>query len=249
MRIPSALELLALWERGLLLPPLRRGLLLLAQLFPDQEAGALAQLPIGVRDGYLLTLREQLFGRQLASIARCPACDERLEIYLATDDLRPSALDPPGEVTATTAERASFRLRCRPPNSADLLAIAELADPVAARHALLRRCVLSVTDQQSGAEVSLDQLPAPVTDAAVQQMAQADPQGDVQLALTCPHCGHAWSAAFDVLTFLWAEIGAWAHRTLREVHTLAAAYGWPEREILALSAQRRQLYLQLATGL
>ena len=33
---------------------------------------------------------------------------------------------------------------------------------------------------------------------------------------------------------------------LRDVATLAAAFGWSEREILALPAVRRRAYLQLA---
>ena len=41
------------------------------------------------------------------------------------------------------------------------------------------------------------------------------------------------------------EIHAWAKRTLREVHTLASAYGWSEREILSMSAVRRALYLEM----
>ena len=37
-------------------------------------------------------------------------------------------------------------------------------------------------------------------------------------------------------------------RILREVHTLAAAYGWSEAEILALSPARRRVYLELAAA-
>ncbi|HEX2516118.1 MAG TPA: phage baseplate protein, partial [Chloroflexota bacterium] len=36
-----------------------------------------------------------------------------------------------------------------------------------------------------------------------------------------------------------------ARRLLREVHTLARAYGWREAEILALPGRRRQTYLDL----
>jgi hypothetical protein len=249
MRIPSALELLALWEQGLSLPPLRRGLLLLAQLFPEQDAAALAEIPIGVRDGLLLTLREDLFGSQLAGIAVCPTCGERLELNVSTGDLRAPTQALQGEDVAISADGASYRLRCRTPNSADLLAVAALADPSAARHSLLQRCVLSALELESGATVSLDQLPAAVIVAATEQIAQAGSQADVQLALTCPVCAHEWAAAFDVLSFLWGEISDWAYRMLREVHALASAYGWSEREILALSAQRRHFYLQLAAGL
>jgi hypothetical protein len=76
-------------------------------------------------------------------------------------------------------------------------------------------------------------------------MAEADALGDVQLALTCPQCGHEWQAPFDIASFLWTEINAWAHRTLQDVHELARAYGWREADILALSPWRRQVYLEM----
>jgi hypothetical protein len=76
-------------------------------------------------------------------------------------------------------------------------------------------------------------------------MAQADPQADIQLDLSCPACQHHWQAAFDVVAFLWNEIDSWAHRILSDIHVIASAYGWSEADILALSAARRQTYLDL----
>jgi hypothetical protein len=76
-------------------------------------------------------------------------------------------------------------------------------------------------------------------------MAKADPLADIQLALSCPFCGLGWKAAFDIVSFLWREIESLAGRLLRDVHTLAFAYGWHERDILALSPMRRQFYLAL----
>ena len=76
-------------------------------------------------------------------------------------------------------------------------------------------------------------------------MHEADPQADTQLSLTCPTCARVWQQAFDIVSYLWAEIGDWARRTLQEVHALATAYGWREADILAMSAQRRQWYLEM----
>jgi hypothetical protein len=76
-------------------------------------------------------------------------------------------------------------------------------------------------------------------------MAEADPLADIQIAISCPACAQGWRAAFDILTFLWSEIEAWAWRMLSDVHTLASAYGWCERDILALSPTRRQFYLEM----
>ena len=76
-------------------------------------------------------------------------------------------------------------------------------------------------------------------------MAEADPLADIQLDLTCPSCERRWRAVFDIVSFLWTEIEVWAWRTLSDVHTLARAYGWSERDILTLSPTRRQFYLEM----
>jgi len=70
----------------------------------------------------------------------------------------------------------------------------------------------------------------------------------VQLSLTCPACSQSSSAAFDIASFLWTEVEAWARRTLRDVHVLATAYGWREADLLALSPTRRRLYLDMIGG-
>jgi hypothetical protein len=51
---------------------------------------------------------------------------------------------------------------------------------------------------------------------------------------------------FDIASFLWRETHGWAQGTLRDVHGLAAAYGWREEDVLRLSPTRRQIYLELA---
>jgi hypothetical protein len=52
-------------------------------------------------------------------------------------------------------------------------------------------------------------------------------------------------ATFDAGSLLWEEIDARARALLAEVHQLAAAYGWSEGQILALSDRRRAVYLDL----
>ena len=44
-------------------------------------------------------------------------------------------------------------------------------------------------------------------------MAEADPQADVQLELNCHACAHTWASPFDIVSFFWREIDAWAQRT------------------------------------
>jgi hypothetical protein len=135
-----------------------------------------------------------------------------------------------------------FRL----PNSLDLMAVADRQNVDAAREEIFKRCLVSL--QHHGEEQPDTHLPHEVINTIAQKMAEIDPQAEVQLYLTCPTCAHDWQAAFDIVAFFWNEINDWASRILRDVHTLAGAYGWSEAEILALTPRRRQRYLEIAGG-
>lgn len=243
MRALSASELLVAWERGLKQRPVERALTLLAATDSENPRDALAKLCIGRRDDRLLSLREQMFGSELNSLADCPGCGERLELTFTAADLRASSSVPtPEELSLKVGDwQVEFRL----PNSDDLLQIADVKDATAGRELLLKKCVLSAVRNQKARAV--DELPEKVVIAVIQRMSDSDPQGNVQLALSCPVCACEWQTSFDIVSFLWSEINAWAHRMLREVHTLARAYGWREADILALSPWRRQVYLEMAS--
>lgn len=241
MRAPTASELLNVWEDGLSGTPARRALLLLTAMHPGAAWDALAGLSIGQRDAELLRLRDTLWGPRMAATAACPACRERLDLTLDIREMlsRSNPMEA-GEISLTFGE---FRMVFHIPTSQDLMA-AEGEDNVeAARLLILDRCLLSA--QKAGDAVSSLQLPAEVIAGVAESMAQADPLADIQLNIDCPACRHKWRAAFDIVSFLWTEIEAWAGRILSEVHTLARAYGWREAEILALSAARRQFYLEM----
>lgn len=240
MRGLSAGELLAVWERGQGLPPEDQALLLLAAA-SSTSLDALAALSIGQRDAWLLTLREWTFGAWLACVATCARCRERLELEFSAADLRlPGAAGPHDQhQLALDGYAITFRL----PDSRDLAA---LRDPASGQQTLLARCLLDI--RRGDQAVSLAALPPAVLAEVVAQMGRADPQADVQLDLACPSCGHRWLAPFDIVVFFWREIEVWAGRTLRDVHTLASAYGWHEADILALTPQRRQIYLELVRG-
>ncbi len=244
MRSVSASELLGVWERGLAQRPVRRALTLLTAACPETSPEELAKLSIGQRDARLLTLRQWTFGPQLIGLAICPTCGQRLELTFNVGDIQVATEVEPKDVLALSV--ADYEVHFRLPNSLDLAAIADQKDVAAGRQWLLENCLMAV--HQNGEARSADQLPANIREAVVERMAQADPQADVQLALSCPSCGHQCQAAFDIVSFFWSEINAWASRILREVHTLASAYGWRETDILAMSPWRRQCYLEMLSG-
>lgn len=240
MRALSAQELLDVWEQGLGRPAHERALRLLAAC-SDETAETLARLSIGRRDRALIELRASVFGARLTSLAACPACGERMEMEMEVGDLLVEQQD---EQPASLALRAGDYDVCfRLPNSNDLADLMAYEDATGAARALFARCVISA--RSGDEEVPAAQLPSEVLEAVGERMGEADPQGDMRLALNCLACGHAWQESFDIGQFLWGELNAWAARTLGEVHRLAQAYGWREADILSMSPQRRRMYLEM----
>jgi hypothetical protein len=254
MRPLSASELLTVWERGQGQAMTARALMLLAAASPDSPAESLAKLSVGRRDLLLITLREWLFGSRLVSLVACPKCSERLELVFEVSEIRAVAEETQPETLVVRAGgyRAQFRL----PNSEDLMAVAAghgaRRDARAMREALLSRCLIRVSRMgrkpSPAAVQSARDLPAALVSAIAEKMEQADPQANVHLDLACVDCGHGWRAAFDIVSYLWSEIDHWARGMLREVSLLASNYGWREADILAMSAQRRRFYLEMAGG-
>ncbi len=232
----AASQLLDVCERGRGRTPLDRALLLLGAALPETPADDLAALPVGRRDARLLELRERTLGPTLEIETRCPACDERIELDLAVADLRAAAPDDPAPAPLEV-RHGDVTVTVRLPTSADV-------EAVATPDALLARCVVSARD----AAGEVESLPPEVAEAAARAMAEADPLADVELALSCPACAHGWLEPLDVAAFVWAELDAWAPRVLHDVHRLALAYGWAERDVLAMSAWRRDQYLRLLSS-
>lgn len=243
MRQLTATELLDAWERGLAESPPARALTLLSA---STGAGRdqLARLSVGERDRLLLSLREQTFGPTLDALAVCPSCGQRLEMSFEVADVTVER-EGPAPADSFPLSFDGYEAVVRRLTSLDLLAAARAPDARAARRSLFARCLLSA--RRGDEEVSADLLPEEVVERIAAAMAEADPQADVELALECPGCECVWSAPLDVCSFLWGEIDAWAMRTFCEVHALARAYGWGEREILSMSPWRRQLYLTMVT--
>lgn len=233
----TALDWLNVWEQGLSATPVYKALYLLAIAYPDRSWDDLAQLSIGRRDALLLTLRECLFGAQLASVVNCPQCGEPLEFTISVENVRLPSSSPAAE---SMVQLDGYTVCFRLPNSLDLVALEGSSSPSAARW-LLQRCILSTHYHDT--DCSVEDVPDAVMDAIATQMAADDPQANVQLALTCPACSHQWQSTFDIVPFLWSELHHWAQRTLIDVHRLALAYGWREADILSMSPHRRQFYL------
>ncbi|HEU5101526.1 MAG TPA: hypothetical protein VFU22_21035 [Roseiflexaceae bacterium] len=238
----SAARLLDVWEQGAGAPPYARALLLLAAAWPSIAQAELAGWSLGRRDAALLDLRELLFGGAIESLAVCPQCGAQSELSFRTSDIRAPFASGDLRQLQERIDGHAYRVWLRPITTAALIAV--VGD--SRREALLLQCIAEA--QRDDAPLPPADLPAEVLTRCGTALAEADPQADIQLALTCIECAEQWSAPFDPTGFLWREIEIWAERMLREVHLLASAYGWSETDILALSAARRRRYLEMVTA-
>jgi hypothetical protein len=240
MQAFSSADCLGLWERGLRLHPLDRGLLLLAAALPETPLESLAEWPLGRRNRSLTELQCVSFGRNLEGQVSCPQCAEKLEFQmdgraLLKDHAATSAESPEasGDGAPIVVNGQSFRL----PSTRDLaLAVLE-TDPRLAAIRLAESCRVGAAEVIEWSDRDLEEIG--------KRMAAADPTAEIRLGFDCAHCSHQWEDSLDIVAFLWLGIESRAKRLLMEVHTLAAAYGWSEKEILSLSEPRRRLYLDM----
>jgi hypothetical protein len=226
----SSFGVLELWEKGMSLHPLDRGLLALSVADPVGTA-AVADWPLGHRNRALLDLHASWFGPRLEGWTSCPSCGDKVEFELDARELvRAAPSEPPPDAVMVGA------YAFRPPTSRDLAHVVA-RDAAASATGLLDRC------RTGGPEPP--EWTGDLLEAVEDTLASADPLAETRLALSCPSCQREWDDAFDIGRFLWAEVESRARRVLWEVHTLASAYGWTESETLALGDARRAMYLEI----
>jgi hypothetical protein len=244
MKTLASLDLLNAWEQGLGRGAAERALILL-RLAAGAETSENdpARWPIGQRDACLLDLRESVFGQQVDGVVSCPECGVQQEFQMPVGELRVARPESGAEMALVSGDyHVDFRL----PDSLDLC---ELEADGAEGNLSLRLLQNCVTNVMAGDRcLAAVDLPEDLVQQISERMSQTDPQADINLSLECPGCSHRWSEPFDIASFFWIELSAWASRTLFDVHQLAAAYGWSEAESLAMSPRRRGFYLEMIAG-
>ena len=233
--------------------PSARATELLSRCLSDPEmAAAVRTLTIGDREALLLHLRRLTLGETIDCVLGCPAegCGERMELELDVADLLvPEYRDRRREYElAIEADGARYELTYRLPTADDLDRVAPVArrDPERGAAALAERCVVRVKHDDE--HIDTARLTPAVRHALADAMAAHDPQAELELELSCPACGAAFSIVFDTASFFLQELDARASRLLQEVHTLASHYHWSERDILQMPWRRRARYLELVAS-
>lgn len=201
------------------------------------EPVAWNELPAADLGAIAMMIRRAWLGDTIRTKGSCadPACREPMDIafgisaYLGYHRPRPCRGVLAGRSTGwfdLARGDASFRL----PTIGDLRAAIGTADP---ELCLRQRCVA----------------PAVVSSAVARRISRAmyalAPSLNGPVTARCPACGGEVRLHFDPLTFVLAELRDAVGGLYEQVYTLAAAFGWSERDILLLPRRRRARYAAL----
>jgi hypothetical protein len=189
----------------------------------------------------------QFLARQLAArlgrdevwlTAACGRCGEGFDFQVRQSALPVKEAGP--EEPRAEVETRLGPCRLRPPTGADQEAVAAIADDAEALRALAARCLVSVEEapSQAGFPIELDDEEL----AAIEEALEAvSPEVALRVRARCPHC----DSENDVWVDPYLGLRGRGDELFVEIHTLAAAYGWTEEQILGLPRARRQTYLRL----
>lgn len=163
----------------------------------------------------------------------CEKCGTLFEFPLDLGELPAtpaSDLYPATEVQTTHA-----LVRIRVPTGADQLQVAAAADEASASRLLARLCI-APCDEAAIDDLSADDLA--LIDQELEDLGPALPWG---VEAPCPECETRNAIPIDAV----AWIAGVADGPTAAVHEIALAYGWSERDILALNRAQRLKYLAL----
>lgn len=201
-------------------------------------------LTAGDREALLLRLRQVSFGDRLGLVLTCdePECGEVMDLELTVGDLVCPPADRAAAIHEWRAAPDGPPLRFRLPTWSDLESVAPIAtgDEDRAAAALARLCLVEGPPASDRTLVDLLDL----------RIAEFDPQAEIELSVTCPECGAAFTSELDAGDLLCAEVVARQGDLDLAVHLLALHYHWSEDDILDLPIARRRRYVEaLVDGL
>lgn len=225
--------LLDAWEAAAAVPDCAVGAVLLHRAGGTADLAAALDLPLSALSAALARLQAASFGPVLDAVTACQGCGEDLEVTLPVTRFAALA----GTTGPVRVEGPDGVLDVRCPTTRDLVAVVTTSDPAAA---LLARCVdpaVDVTD--------LDPATLAQVEAAAEQVAGA---AAALVTTRCPACEQEVRVDVDLAALLWQRVRGAVPALLADVADLAAAFGWGEADVLALSPLRRAAYLDLARG-
>lgn len=180
---------------------------------------SVAGIPAGEAADWPIDLRD----RALIE-ARCGSYGATADMY-ATCPHCGEALETAFDLSNLLAVAPGERDGIHPPTSREVAEAARAGDTTR----LLQACGGGEGDDPPSIEAALE---------------QRFPLIRIALDFDCPACGRRFSSRMDPPSYLWADIERHARAVLDQVHVIARAYGWAERDILSMSRARRAAYLE-----
>lgn len=217
------------------------------------------RLLIADRKYLLLKLREATFGPDIRGTLLCPwpGCGRKVDIDFSIADIPvvPSRDKGPlytiqlSEDAALkqcdngTVRNISFRL----PNGADQEAVMSFfrGNPARAFSLLLELCIHSVGGHVNPGPELLGRLSPAARLEIEQEMERVAPSVNLDMEVECAECKRLFTAPFDIQDYFFGELRTDEDMLFREVHYLAYHYHWSEREIMAMTKDRRRKYIEV----
>lgn len=191
-------------------------------------------MPLGIRDKRLLSIRAAAFGPDFTGTVACERCGERIEFNVNIRDF----FSLPGTDTVFHVFYGDMRYSFRPLSTRNLM-VFSVSGPDADLADLIE--ILSLDDDAVKEQVRHHPGIIQRVNTALEKH-----QGisDIVLTSVCPECQGPVDAIFDIVHVLDADITDAAGLFLEEIHQLANAYGWTEDEISSVPQTRRNWYVK-----
>jgi hypothetical protein len=215
------------------------------------------ELQVADRQYLLLMLRQSTFGEDVRADFVCPwpDCGRRVSIHFRIDDIpvkEPAERAPAytlvlsggaGDAEDVAQREVSFRL----PNGADQETVSPL---LAENEAEALSLLLARVVQRIGpfAPPGLERVAAlpPLARAEIEsEIERVAAKVELNVEVACSECGRAFVGPFDLHRFFFGELRADSELLYRQVHYLAYHYHWGERQIMAMTRNKRQKYIEL----
>lgn len=222
---------------------------LLAQCCVENGFAALGRedaawsLPLSARIARLLRIVELTSGDASLGVAlHCPQpdCRQPCEIELPFAALAAEASETTASPKIVQFPRENAApLALRLPTGRDQAAWRDrrFADHAAALAAIVQSLAVEPAAVESLAPEQI----APLAAA----MEAADPLVAFSVNTTCPHCARPADIPVDLEAVALQQLARHRRGVLRDVHALAAGYGWSEAQVLAIPPSRRAEYKAL----
>jgi hypothetical protein len=193
----------------------------------DGEALDVLALPVAVHDRLLASVYTLEYGENVSCQATCGACAQPFQFRFALPALLASQDEAAAEAGLPGAHgcwETPSGARLRPPDLRDAAA--------GAPEGLLAR-------------IAQSPVPAEKVEDLAAFLEKASPILAIDLDTGCPDCGASQSVAFDLARFLVRAIAVERPFLIREIHLIAARYGWSHSEIMALPRADRRAFATL----